>query len=729
MKKTVLIILVLVLTLACCTGLAAAPEAKIGDTEYDTLQEAVDAARTADVITLLEDVTADSLTVTSKNISIAGEGKTLTLSGTPVVNGGAEVVFENMTMAGVQLSASAESMISLVDVSLKATVSLNSSDLYIVNGTVTGGIKGTDDSYITIKDSIFNGATDYSVEATDSTVEVGSTAFTTLPGSIKGADSEITIENSNFTGNTATAVQIEGGTLTVNGSSFSGNQGSNGGAVYIRNAVATFTSNTITGNSADIGGGIYADTGASLTVNFDHIYDNTATTKAADVYIDSAATAVSLPSVSEMAVDVAPRFKLDGWYEDAAADRYTLIKSFAGTGNTYVGDTVNTVGHSLKAGFTAYDDIQISKSWVDYDNQFNTRLRSVDVTLKDGAGATVELLALSGTGADAAVTISAGTSWAGTITPLQVANYNSGYTLAETTGGAAIDTYQMGTPVWVFTPDNWMDEGGTAHTGPSGIYTASMENVYKIPVTVAKIWDDADNKDAVRPSALNTQLTMAGNPVAAYTDIDLINTTDVISLSSTDGWKKTVYLLASTDYSLLSASEGQATGYTQAGKSITQNPDGSITVAFVNHHDLNVDASSTVSNANMVYIHYRVDKEWDWNGSSYGELPHPEITVILNGDGTEFERGIIPADARRARYTFFDQPKYKSNENDDLIDYDIKEDITDSQWVKIQILEGTELVDYWYSLDGKGRYKATYTEAQIDASTAPLSTVKGGNQE
>ena len=89
-KKYLAIALTLMLVVACLAVSAAAEGnvAKIGDTEYDTLAEAVAAAQSGETVLLLKDVTVAATAggynkagLVISGITLDGDGHTLTVTG------------------------------------------------------------------------------------------------------------------------------------------------------------------------------------------------------------------------------------------------------------------------------------------------------------------------------------------------------------------------------------------------------------------------------------------------------------------------------------------------------------------------------------------------------------------------------------------------------------------------------------------------------------------------
>ena len=68
------------------TVLAEGNEAKVGETEYATLQGAIDAAASGAEIVLLKDVSSSEIITLDKAITLDGNGKTLTSTAGRAIN-------------------------------------------------------------------------------------------------------------------------------------------------------------------------------------------------------------------------------------------------------------------------------------------------------------------------------------------------------------------------------------------------------------------------------------------------------------------------------------------------------------------------------------------------------------------------------------------------------------------------------------------------------------------
>ena len=104
MKKTLAIMLVLIMVLAMVPALADGVKvAKIGSTEYETLDEAITAAKDGETIELLADCESDGFTIDGKTITISGDisennrrQHTVTLKGDDVPGSGkGNIVLKN----------------------------------------------------------------------------------------------------------------------------------------------------------------------------------------------------------------------------------------------------------------------------------------------------------------------------------------------------------------------------------------------------------------------------------------------------------------------------------------------------------------------------------------------------------------------------------------------------------------------------------------------------------
>ncbi len=138
-------------------------------------------------------------------------------------------------------------------------------------------------------------------------------------------------------------------------------------------------------------------------------------------------------------------------------------------------------------------DVTVKKVWDDDDNRDGKRPENLEVTLSNGD----------------MVTLGASNNWEATIEGLP--KYKAGQEIAYTWTEASIDGYEL------------------TNTGTEG-YVTTLTNSHtpeQTTVTVTKTWDDADDKDGIRPVEIN--VTLLANGEEAGTAV----------LSESNGWTHT----------------------------------------------------------------------------------------------------------------------------------------------------------------------------------------------
>lgn len=347
------------------------------------------------------------------------------------------------------------------------------------------------------------------------TVEIRNAVFENNKGNYVGAlwisESEAVLENVRFERNESVYYGIvladDCNSFSVDRGEFTGNQGGYGGAIYSGGTSLLLSDCVFTENKAIYGGGLYASSSktnvsnctiinnyasrygggllkssSSLTFSGTNVIcNNSATLGGADVFNNNG----SLTLTSATAMDQNYQntgFVIDGWYDDT----YTRWEPY-GTG-TYLGDTYLVNGQKgIIAAFTAYDQINITKTWDDTDDASGKRPKSLTFTVTDPSGTPVKLRKyderekkwIAG-GADAQITLtsddadSTGNVWTGSIAPLLVGKYSdaSNFLLRESETG---ELYRLkaGDPEITFTP---YVAGGEAGKN-AGIYQANFTNI------------------------------------------------------------------------------------------------------------------------------------------------------------------------------------------------------------------------------------------------------------
>ena len=191
------------------TAPLAKTQAKIGDTYYATFKAAYDAAQNGDTITLLDDVTTSETITITKSITLDGNGKTITYTG-------------SNRAIDVPNNATAKVNVTIKDLAVAFT------------GYSERGINYNDDGTLALENVIVN------AEGKSVTYALN------LPGSSDKAT--VVINNSALTGNIALNVWGENATITANNTVFTSvdySTAENYSAVVLNNDGSTVANGTI----------------------------------------------------------------------------------------------------------------------------------------------------------------------------------------------------------------------------------------------------------------------------------------------------------------------------------------------------------------------------------------------------------------------------------------------------------------------------------------------------
>ena len=162
-----------------------ANEAKIGNTEYATLKEAFAAAQDGDTITLLGNITIDSMLTISKNVTIDGSGLySITASENDAWKGQqmiqvskANVSFKNLTLDGASQSITLIQAVKATGLTLDGVTMQNARNGIYKGSTFNNGGLTVNNSTINVKVFAFNATGDLAfINVNDSTL-YGWTSF------------------------------------------------------------------------------------------------------------------------------------------------------------------------------------------------------------------------------------------------------------------------------------------------------------------------------------------------------------------------------------------------------------------------------------------------------------------------------------------------------------------------------------------------------------------------
>ena len=222
MKKTLawLLTLFMVLTVSTVTVFAAETDvAKIGETGYATLAEAVAAAKDGDTVTLLADVTTASTITIDKAITLDGNGKTITYTGSDraieMANslGAAEITIKNLTVncsasycqRGINYNATGK--LTLDNVTVKGT-----------NVTYAVNVPGmADGALITITNCDLSGNIALNVWGKNCTIDVTNTKCTAVDNNSAEGYASVKLNNDGSTSAEGSVINITGGKVDVTG--------------------------------------------------------------------------------------------------------------------------------------------------------------------------------------------------------------------------------------------------------------------------------------------------------------------------------------------------------------------------------------------------------------------------------------------------------------------------------------------------------------------------------
>jgi len=313
-------------------------------------------------------------------------------------------------------------------------------------------------------------------------------------------------------------------------------------------------------------------------------------------------------------------------YRDGRKISFTVSEDRA-AGYTYEikgnADSGFTITNTHAPGKT---QVQVTKLWVDGDNEDGIRPDSV----------TVSLLA-DGKDTGKTLTLTEGNGWTGTFAGLDKKNAGSDirYTVKELVTDVVTGEDGPGTYASVTTGD-----------AEHGYVITNTHTPETLNLSGSKIWNDKNDQDGKRPESITVRLMANGAEAASKT------------VSARDGWKWTFENVPKySDGSEISyvISEDQAAGYTYEIKG-------------------NADSGFTITNTYAPgKTQVQVTKLWDDGENEDGIRPE-SVTVSLLADGKDTGKTLTltEEDGWTGTFTGLDQKNAGSD-----IRYTVKEDATD----------------------------------------------------
>lgn len=333
MKKFLLVVLA-AFSLFITNVKAAESAASVAGTNYDTLEEALNAAKEGETVTLLTDVTenvtiktAITLDLNGKTISGVGNKSTITVAITNANSASLTITNGKITNDQKMVARGAGIAINSAKDTEKNPINvlINNIEVYGTNG-MNGAAIFIDSGNITITNSNFHNNKGYNggaiyMSSTDTTTKctIKNTKIHDNTASNGGAitlgsasakttatvviEKETELYNNNVSGNGGAIYTTgHGSSAIINGGSIYNNKGANGGAIAILDNCATFTMNggKIYNNTAKgtkravgLGGGVYIkanNRGKIITISDEVVIKDNNSAIGGGLYIDSYTT-------------------------------------------------------------------------------------------------------------------------------------------------------------------------------------------------------------------------------------------------------------------------------------------------------------------------------------------------------------------------------------------------------------------------------------------------------
>lgn len=250
--------------------------------DYDTIQEAIDAALSGEIIIVYPGTYKENIEFDDRNITVQStDPLDSNIVTTTVIDGGSYdsvVQFldgDMSTLKGFTIRNG--------DAERGSGIYVEDSSPTIKNNTITGNNAsyGGGGIYVT---------TFSSPDISGNTITKNNTRY---GGGIYVSNSSPTIENNNISDNTASYIYGDGGGIvvtnfsspTIKNNTITDNTSGNGGGIYVTTfSYPDISGNTITGNNASYGGGIFLDS-TSPTISNNTISNNQAEYDGGGIYV------------------------------------------------------------------------------------------------------------------------------------------------------------------------------------------------------------------------------------------------------------------------------------------------------------------------------------------------------------------------------------------------------------------------------------------------------------
>lgn len=279
---------------------------------------------------------------------------------------------------------------------------------------------------------------------------------------------------------------------------------------------------------------------------------------------------------------------------------------------TFVGENINVSGETHTRPFhgkfdndskPATTSVAVNKTWLDSKGNAETSVSH--------NGVQVQLYA-NGTASGDPVTLGADNSWSHQWTSLPV-NDESGkaidYTVKELTQVAGYDSAVTGSA--------------------AGGFTIVNQHKPEVEISIAKVWDDNDNIDQVRPDSVTARVMRSIEGGASE------QVGDSITLNAANQWQARVSGLPTTDangnqytYTVVEDAVSGYKGTVEGSSSKDANGNVSYTYTLKNSHAPSV-------------VNLSVSKVWDDAGNQDGVRPEQVSVDVLRSEGSSTTKTIV----------------------------------------------------------------------------------------
>ena len=207
--------------LSCFAVSVNAQVAKVGDTEYATIDDAIANCTNGETLTLLADLNLSYILTINKSITLDGNGKTITYTGSDraidvPANADAKV---NVTIENLTVDCTASYCQRGINYNDDGVLKLNNVTVKGTNVTYALNLPGSSDNCeVAINNSSLTGNIALNVWGENSTINAENTTFTAVDNNTAEGYAAVKLNNDGTTSAEGSVITITGGKIDVTGS-------------------------------------------------------------------------------------------------------------------------------------------------------------------------------------------------------------------------------------------------------------------------------------------------------------------------------------------------------------------------------------------------------------------------------------------------------------------------------------------------------------------------------